>query len=50
LGNIENPGIASGDVVFYKKFAGNEVNFEGSKYLFIPYADILAKIVETEEI
>jgi chaperonin GroES len=50
VGNIENPGIASGDVVFYKKFAGNEVNFEGSKYLFIPYADILAKIVETEEI
>ncbi len=50
VGNVENPGIAAGDVVFYKKFAGTEVEFEGNKYLFIPYADILAKIVETEEI
>jgi chaperonin GroES len=50
VGNVENPGIAAGDTVFYKKFAGNEVEFEGKKYLFIPYADILAKIVETEEI
>jgi len=50
VGNIENPGIAAGDVVFYKKFAGNEVVFEEKKYLFIPYGDILAKIVETEEI
>jgi len=50
VGNVENPGIASGDEVFYKKYAGNEVEFEGNKYLFIPYGDILAKIVETEEI
>lgn len=50
VGNVENPGIKAGDVVFYKKFAGNEVEFEGNKYLFIPYDDILAKIVETEEI
>ncbi|NOR87358.1 MAG: co-chaperone GroES [Bacteroidales bacterium] len=50
VGNVENPGIKSGDVVFYKKFSGTEVAFEGNKYLFLPYADILAKIVETEEI
>lgn len=50
VGNVENPGMTAGDVVFYKKYAGNEVEFEGNKYLFIPYADILAKVVETEEI
>ena len=50
VGNVENPGIKSGDIVFYKKFAGTEVEFETKKYLFLPYADVLAKIVETEEI
>lgn len=50
LGNIENPGIAVGDVVFYKKFSGTEFDFESRKYLMVPYADLLAKIVETEEI
>ena len=50
LGNIENPGVGAGDVVIYKKFSGTEVDFEGKKYLFIPYVDLLAKIVETESI
>lgn len=50
LGNIENPGVAAGDVVLYKKYAGTEVDFNGKKYLFVPYADLLAKIVETEAI
>jgi chaperonin GroES len=50
IGNIENPGIAVGDTVFYKKFSGTEFDFEGKKYLMVPYADLLAKIVETEEI
>ena len=50
LGNIENPGVAAGDVVLYKKYSGTEVDFEGKKYLFVPYADLLAKIVETETI
>lgn len=50
IGNIENPGIKSGDVVMYKKFSGTEVKFEGKDYLILPYGDILAKIVETEEI
>jgi len=50
LGNIENPGVSSGDVVLYKKYSGTEVDFEGKKYLFVPYAELLAKIVETEAI
>jgi len=50
LGNIENPGVGAGDVVIYKKYSGTEVEFNGRKYLFLPYADLLAKIVETEAI
>lgn len=50
VGNVENPGISVGDTVFYKKFSGTELEYEGNKYLVIPYADLLAKIVETEEI
>lgn len=50
LGNIENPGVSADDVVLYKKHAGTEVDFEGKKYLFVPYADLLAKVVETEAI
>lgn len=50
IGNIENPGISVGDMVVYKKFSGTELDFEGNKYLMIPYADLLAKIVETDEI
>jgi len=50
IGNIENPGISVGDMVVYKKFSGTELEFEGNKYLMVPYADLLAKIVETDEI
>ncbi len=50
IGNVENPGIAVGDTVFYKKFSGTEFEFESKKYLMVPYADLLAKIVKTEEI
>ncbi len=50
IGVIENAGIAVGDIVFYKKFSGTEFDFEGKKYLMVPYADLLAKIVETESI
>ncbi len=50
IGNIENAGIVVGDVVFYKKFSGTEFEFEGNQFLMVPYADLLAKIVETEEI
>lgn len=50
ISNIENPEISVGDTVIYKEFSGNEVEFEDKKYLLIPYADIIAKIVETEAI
>lgn len=50
IGNIENLEITVGDTVYYKKYSGTEVEFEDKKYLFIPYADLLAKTVETETI
>ena len=50
LSNIENCEIAVGDVVFFKDYSGSEIEFEGKKYLVLPYADVLAKVVETEEI
>jgi chaperonin GroES len=50
LSGIENPEIAVGDVVFYKNFTGTEIDYEGKKYLMMPYADILGKLVETDAI
>jgi chaperonin GroES len=50
LSNIDNPEISVGDTVLFKEYGGTETEFEGNKYLIIPYADILAKVVETESI
>ncbi|MBW7893265.1 MAG: co-chaperone GroES [Chitinophagaceae bacterium] len=50
LSNISNAEIAIGDIVIYNPHSGNEIEFEGKKYLVIQYADIWAKVVETEEI
>ncbi len=50
LGTVENAEITIGDKVLYKEHIGTETEFEGKKYLFIPYAEILAKIVETDKI
>ena len=50
LSNIGNAEIAVGDIVLFKEYSGTETEFEGKKYLLIPYADILAKVVETESI
>ncbi len=47
---IENPEVSIGDSVLFKGFSGTETEFEGKKYLLLPYAEILAKVVETEEI
>ena len=47
---IDNPEIKAGDMVLYKSYSGSEVEFEGKKYLILPYSDVLAKIVETESI
>jgi chaperonin GroES len=50
ISNIENAEIAPGDEVLYKKYAGTEIDYNGKKYLLLPYAEILSKIVETESI
>jgi chaperonin GroES len=50
ISNIENSEVSVGDIVLYKDFSGTETEFEGKKYLLIQYADILAKIVETDAI
>jgi chaperonin GroES len=50
ISNIENAEIAPGDQVLYKKYAGTEIDFNGKKYLLLPYAEILSKVVETESI
>jgi len=50
MGVIDNAEIRPGDVVMFKPFAGTEVEFEEKKYLIVPYADIMAKVVETESI
>jgi chaperonin GroES len=50
MSNIENPEVAVGDTVIYKDYSGTEIELDGDKFLVVPYADILAKIVETEEI
>jgi len=50
ISGIEKPEIAVGDVVFYKDFTGTELDFDGKKYLMLPYADILGKLVETDAI
>lgn len=50
IGNVEDPAISVGDSVLFKKYSGTEVDYEGKKLLVIPYADLLAKVVETDEI
>jgi len=50
ISNIENAEIAPGDEVLYKKYSGTEIDFDGKKYLLLPYSEILSKIVETESI
>ena len=50
MSTIENAEIKPGDTVLFKPYSGTEVEFEGKNYLILPYSDILAKIVITEEI
>ena len=47
---IDNAEFAVGDTVLYKEYSGTETEFEGKKYLLLPYADVLAKVVETDSI
>ena len=48
MSQIENTEVAVGDQVLYKAFSGTETEYEGKKYLLIPYSELLAKIVETD--
>jgi chaperonin GroES len=50
ISGIEKPEIAVGDTVFYKNYTGTDIEYEGKKYLMMPYADILGKLVETDKI
>lgn len=50
MGVIEKAEVKPGDTVLYKPFSGTEIEFEGKMCLILPYADILAKVVETEKI
>ncbi len=50
MGVVDNAEVKPGDTVLFKAYSGTEIDFEGKKYLILPYADILARIVETEEI
>lgn len=50
MSTIDNAEVKPGDMVVYKPYAGTEIEFEKKMYLILPYADILAKITETEEI
>jgi chaperonin GroES len=50
ISNIENAEIAPGDEVLYKKYSGTEIDFDGKKYLLLPYSEILSKVVVTESI
>jgi chaperonin GroES len=50
MSTIENAEIAVGDKVLYKAYSGSEIKFEGKKYLLVQYPELLAKIVETDEI
>ena len=50
ISTIENAEIAPGDEVLYKKYVGTEIDFEGKRYLLLPYSEIMSKVVKTESI
>ena len=50
ISNIENAEIAPGDEVLYKRYSGTEIDYNGKKFLLVPYSEILSKVVETESI
>lgn len=50
IAKVNEAEISVGDIVIFKKYSGEEIEFEGKEFLLIPYSDIIAKIVETEEL
>ncbi len=47
---IDNAEVKPGDLVLYKPFSGTEMDFDGKKYIILPYSEIFARVVETEAI
>ncbi|NIA11905.1 MAG: co-chaperone GroES, partial [Nitrospiraceae bacterium] len=43
-GQVRPMQVKKGDKVIYSKYAGNEVELDGEKYLIVKEEDILAKI------
>ena len=42
--------IAIGDRVLYKKYSGEEISLDGTKYRLVPEGELLAKYVESDAI
>lgn len=42
--DVKSNLLSKGDTVIYKKWGGNEVEVNGSKYLFVKEEDVLAKL------
>ncbi len=42
--------VAIGDRVLYKRFSGEEIKVDGTKYRLVPVGDLLAKYVEADAI
>ncbi len=42
--------VAIGDRVLYKRFSGEEIKVDGTKYRLVPAGDLLAKYVEADAI
>ncbi len=50
VSNDATKEISVGDRVLYKEMSGNELEYDGVKYLLIESEDILAKFVEGDKI
>lgn len=50
VGKSVDVDISVGDTVYFKKYSGTEFEFEDKKYLVIPYGDLIAKVVDLEQI
>lgn len=50
MSSIDNPEIGVGDEVVFRPHSGDRFEMDAKEFLFIPYADILGKLVETESI
>ena len=47
-GEDMNEDIQEGDIVYFGKYAGQEIVFNGVELLVLEYSDVLAKVSEVE--